>query len=104
MNTELNIQSGLNMSLAEKTNRKYEENGDNKGNKPYRNQELLYSQKFNNFILKIYKTSDSQSQSQNKIRQNKQKYEEKKAYNKKKIKKKKRKKNKILIIKIMIKL
>lgn len=91
MNTELNIQSGLNMSLAEKTNRKYEENGDNKGNKPYRNQELLYSQKFNNFILKIYKTSDSQSQSQNKIRQNNQKFEEKKAFNKKKIKKKKSK-------------
>ena len=63
MNTVLNLHSDLNMLLGEKKNSKYEKNGDNKG-QLYENQELLYSQKFNNFILKIYKTSDSQSQSQ----------------------------------------
>ena len=66
MNTVLNLHSDLNKLLEGKKNRKYEENGDNRSNIAYDNQELLYSQKFNNFILKIYKTSDSQSQNQQK--------------------------------------
>jgi hypothetical protein len=93
MHTDLNLHSDLKMSLQEKTNRKYKENGDNKGNKVYENQELLYSQKFNNFILKIYKTSDSQSQSQ----QNQQKPEEKRFINKNPTKKKKSKAPKFTI-------
>jgi hypothetical protein len=93
MHTDLNLHSDLKMSLQDKTNRKYEENGDNKGNKVYENQELLYSQKFNNFILKIYKTSDSQSQSQ----QKQQKPEEKRFINQKQIKKKKSKAPKFTI-------
>ena len=63
MNTVLNLNPYLNILLDEKMSRKFEENGNNNGNKPYQNEELLYSQKINNFIFKIYKTSDSQSQS-----------------------------------------
>jgi len=94
MNTVLNLHSDLNMLLGEKTsNRKYEENGDNKGHKLFENQELLYSQKINNFILKIYKTSDSQSQSQ----PNQKKSEKRQYINKKAIKKKKSKAPKFTI-------
>jgi len=93
MNTVLNLHSDLNMLLGEKKNSKYDINGDNKG-QLYENQELLYSQKFNNFILKIYKASDSQSQSQI----NQKKHEIKKnIINKKQTKKKKSKSPKFTI-------
>ena len=85
MNSVLNLHRDLNMLSGEKKSSKYEENEDNRSKQSYENQNLLYSQIFKNFIIKVYKNSDSHSQ------QNQQKYAEKIFINKKQTKKKKKK-------------
>lgn len=85
MNSVLNLHRDLNMLSREKKSSKYEENEYNRSKQSYENQNLLYSQIFKNFIIKVYKNSDSHSQ------QNQQKYAEKIFINKKQTKKKKKK-------------
>ena len=62
MNSVLNLHRDLNMLSGEKKSSKYEENEDNRSKQSYENQNLLYSQIFKNFIIKVYKNSDSHSQ------------------------------------------
>ena len=84
INSVLNLNRVLNILSGEKKSPKYEENEDNRGKKPYENQNLLYSQIFKNFIIKVYKNSDNESQ------QNHQKYDEKIFVKKKQTKKEKK--------------